>query len=383
MALSSMVLVLHTGTGYLEELLFKELQFKSAFFMVLFMCVLYIVGYLSYGAVVGGAVIPPVLTSGVQRGDRFSMGLLCCAYVGSNSLLNFVSVPTMIVFKSCKLVCVMFGATVIMGKVYTFLEYTIALGLVSGMISFSLADMRGSTPSLNDDSRTIFGIVVLLMALSFDAVLGNLQEKVQKAKICDEHSLMFVQSLASAGMLLVWTALTGELAEGVSHCWADSRVLFALCGWALSNMSGIIVMLQVVGEFSAVTAVVLSLVRKMVSLSVSYFFFPKALSAGHGIGLLLVFCSVTVHSFRRQLVHFLDKHKSEQSTGTCSTASPEPSNNHPMQILVHSDEEGGKSTSERGEKYNISQDRPLSSSPPANRWAWAWAAKRKSVNSAS
>jgi len=121
MVLSSMVLVLHTGTGYLEELLFKELQFKSAFFMVLFMCVLYIVGYLSYGAVVGGAVIPPVLTSGVQRGDRFSMGLLCCAYLGSNSLsklsLNFVSVPTMIVFKSCKLVCVMFGATVIMGKV--------------------------------------------------------------------------------------------------------------------------------------------------------------------------------------------------------------------------------------------------------------------------
>jgi len=106
------------------------------------------------------------------------------------------------------------------------------------MISFSLADMRGSTPSLDDDSRTIFGIVVLLMALSFDAVLGNLQEKVQKAKICDENSLMFVQSLASAGMLLVWTALTGELAEGVSHCWADSRVLFALCGWALSNMAG-------------------------------------------------------------------------------------------------------------------------------------------------
>jgi len=142
-------------------------------------------------------------------------------------------------------------------------------------------------------------------------------------------------------------------------------------------------MLQVVGEFSAVTAVVLSLVRKMVSLSVSYFFFPKTLSAGHGIGLLLVFCSVIVHSFRRQLVHFLDKHKGEQSTGTCSTASPETSNNHPMQILVHSDEEGGKSTSERGEKYNIPQDRPLTPSPPANGWAWAWAAKRKSVNSAS
>jgi hypothetical protein len=69
-------------------------------------------------------------------------------------------------------------------------------------------------------------------------VLGNLQEKVQKAKVCDESSLMFVQSVASALLLLVWTLASGELREGISHCWQDPQVSLSLLAWAVSNMAG-------------------------------------------------------------------------------------------------------------------------------------------------
>ncbi len=61
------------------------------------------------------------------------------------------------------------------------------------------------------------------------------------------------------------------------------------------------VMLRVVGDFSAVTAVVLSLLRKVLSLMVSYVLFPKAFALGHGLGLLLVFGAGTLHSFRKQV----------------------------------------------------------------------------------
>jgi hypothetical protein len=61
--------------------------------------------------------------------------------------LQFVSVPTQIVFKSCKLVAVMLGSTVILKKSYSMTEYLIALGLVAGMVSFALADMKGSAVS--------------------------------------------------------------------------------------------------------------------------------------------------------------------------------------------------------------------------------------------
>jgi hypothetical protein len=168
------------------------------------------------------------------------MGMLCLAYVGSNALtklsLKFVTLPTMIVLKSCKLVAVMLGSKLVLGKVYSKFEYGIAIGLVLGMVSFSLADMQGSDPQ---KENSLVGIAVLVIALCFDSMLGNFQENVQKSKLCSRHSLMFIQSLASATILLLWCLVTGELWEGLNHCWRDPRVLFTLLAWALTNMAGI------------------------------------------------------------------------------------------------------------------------------------------------
>jgi hypothetical protein len=133
----------------------------------------------------------------------------------------------------------MAGSTLIAGKIYSLFEYFVALSLVVGMILFSFGDMRGGVNWLDgDNAKLIFGIVVLLLALSCDSVLGNLQEKVQKAKVCDESSLMFVQSVVSALLLLVWTLASGELREGISHCWQDPQVSLSLLAWAVSNMAG-------------------------------------------------------------------------------------------------------------------------------------------------
>ena len=66
---------------------------------------------------------------------------------------------------------------------------------------------------------TIIGLSILLLALCFDSVLGNLQEKMQKGHICDENVLMYVQSISSAGLITVYTFFSGELQQGLTHCW--------------------------------------------------------------------------------------------------------------------------------------------------------------------
>lgn len=141
-------------------------------------------------------------------------------------------------------------------------------------------------------------------------------------------------------------------------------------------------MLRVVGEFSAVMAVILSLVRKMASLFVSYSFFPKVFTAGHALGLVLVFCSVTVHSFRRQFVQIFDKSKKELSTGDTR---PRPSHNNTdvsLQHLAHhsdgdSDKCAQQATQERDEAnsdqidtFNVSVNRLPSRSPPSSPGWW-------------
>ena len=72
---------------------------------------------------------------------------------------------------------------------------------------------------------TFAGLGILLLALCFDSILGNLQEKMQKGKICDENELMYVQSVSSAVLITVYTLISGELVQGVKHCWAGKTYI--------------------------------------------------------------------------------------------------------------------------------------------------------------
>ena len=92
-------------------------------------------------------------------------------------------------------------------------------------------------------------------------------------------------------------------------------------------------MLRVVGEFSAVTAVVLSLLRKVLSLLVSYAIFPKDFTVFHASGLLLVFGAGTLHSFRRQIFESFEMAAGKGEGGIGSA----------MKIVGVSVEDGGKS----------------------------------------
>ena len=69
------------------------------------------------------------------------------------------------------------------------------------------------------DLTSIIGLLILVLSLCFDSVLGNLQEKFQKGKICDEKELMYLQSVSSMALIGCYTSLTGEFLQGVSHCW--------------------------------------------------------------------------------------------------------------------------------------------------------------------
>lgn len=319
LSLCVVIIVCHTATSYLEETLFKHLHYKSPFFMVLVMCALYVILFIAWKLCVSTdkKLIPPSIGRDGDRSVQMALLVLCLSYAMANSLtklsLRFVSVPTQIVFKSCKLVAVMLGSTVILKKSYTRAEYLIALGLVAGMVSFALADLKdGAATSLREtDMSAVIGLSILMLALCFDSVLGNLQEKFQKSKICDENVLMFLQSMFSATIITIYTAFSGELVQGLTHCWTDVRVFVCLSIWGLLNSLGTIALLKVAGEFSAVTAVLTAFIRKFFSLLFSYLLYPKPFNMGHAMGLALVFGSVSMHA----------RHKQKQKKQTASTAS--------------------------------------------------------------
>jgi len=258
------VMFAHTVSSYLEELLFKSLDFTQASFMNLYMCILYLLFYVVFATIKLDKSTTCRLVLHFQRNQYFDIIFVSMLYVGTNTVskaaLNYVSVPMQMVFKSCKLVAVMLSSGLILGKRYSWQEYTVAGMLVAGMAFFTYGDRQvtnGSSGESEDSSRAdqimLTGIIWLMIALCCDSFLGNLQERVQKSgAVANELELMYLQSIVGIIALLVVTLATGELQSAIALCSDDGRVLTALTAWAVFNQAGIVVLLRVIGEFSAV-----------------------------------------------------------------------------------------------------------------------------------
>ena len=92
----------------------------------------------------------------------------------SNTAVAYLNFPTFNMFKSCKLIPVMIGSMIILGKKYNLYDKLAVLCMTLGLVFFTLADSK-LHPSFE-----LYGIVMVMGALIADAVIGNVQEKAMK-----------------------------------------------------------------------------------------------------------------------------------------------------------------------------------------------------------
>ena len=97
------------------------------------------------------------------------------AMAGSNEALRYVSYPTQVLGKSCKMVPVMAGSIVLGGKAYSATEYVQVLLITLGVCMFNLL---GKKKKAGEDST--LGLLLIGFSLIMDAVTGGLQDKVKK-----------------------------------------------------------------------------------------------------------------------------------------------------------------------------------------------------------
>ena len=97
-------------------------------------------------------------------------------YVGTTTLtktsLRYIDMPTQTVLKSAKLLPVMAGSIVILGKRYSPREWLAACMLCAGIAIFNLST------HFPESRRTMAGALCICIALLCDACLGNYQKKV-------------------------------------------------------------------------------------------------------------------------------------------------------------------------------------------------------------
>ena len=180
----------------------------------------------------------------IPHRDIFASGISqMFAMAGSNEALRYVSYPTQVLGKSCKMVPVMAGGVVLGGKSYSAFEYLQVALITAGVCVFNLF---GKKKKGGADSA--LGLGLIGFSLVMDAVTGGLQDKVKaKTKTLNAeakgakptmHESMLYTNLSGCLVAGVLAALAGHLTDGVAFCLKYPEVMNALVIYSLASAVG-------------------------------------------------------------------------------------------------------------------------------------------------
>lgn len=101
--------------------------------------------------------------------------------------LKFISFPTQVLSKSCKLIPVMLVGIIVNGKSYPLIEYLEAFAITAGVAMFTFSEKHDASNGARVD--TFYGVLLLLLYLCCDAFTSQWQSRVFKTFGVDQYQM--------------------------------------------------------------------------------------------------------------------------------------------------------------------------------------------------
>jgi len=212
-----------------------------------------------------------------------------------NESLAYLNYPTKILFKSCKLLVTMFVGVLLLGKRYKYLDYVASVFLIFGLITLYGANL--SETNIKFESA---GVILISCALLFDSIASNLQEKILTEFERTENELIFYSYMIGSAFLTVICLLTNQLLPALMYCLQNPSILVLMVGYSLISYTGALYVNKLIKMFGILVTMTTTSTRKVLSILISYFIFPKPLSMQHVFAVLLVFTGVFIRVYCKQ-----------------------------------------------------------------------------------
>jgi len=231
-----------------------------------------------------GAVLWGVASGGTRETKapqlwHFGIGMLSFATMYlSNESLMWLNYPTQTLFKSAKLLPVMAASVVINRTRFLALEYFSAVGLLLGLVAFTLTDISVS-PEFHP-----LGVLLICLALCADALIGNLQERMFKQFGCDASEMLTFSSAWAALFSLATCVVAGETISGTVYLLAHPVAAASVAAYSLLNILGIFFVLAMIAHYGATLTTFTTSLRKALSLTLSFLVYPKPFAFGYLVG---------------------------------------------------------------------------------------------------
>lgn len=231
----------------------------------------------------------------------FRHGIVAGAMTASRGLTNmslqFLNYPTQVVFKSLKLLTVMIGSVLWVGRKYSAYEYIATMLTVISAVMFGLGDVH-SAPQFS-----WLGIAIVLFSLVADSVHSNSQETLlQEHKATLRETMVYSNMFSAVGCFLV-CLFSGELYKALVFCQTYPSVYLIFTAQSILTYLGVLCFVTTIKRFGVVLATTVTTVRKIVTVLLSFVFFPKPFNEKYTIGLLVFVASFGVQYYvqRQQL----------------------------------------------------------------------------------
>lgn len=219
--------------------------------------------------------------------------------------LKFISFPTQVLAKSCKIIPVMLMGRVVSRNKYEFYEYIVALAISIGMILF----LSGSYDhSKHTPITTITGLFLLVMYMVFDSFTSNWQSEIFKCYGISSMQMMCGVNLFSTLFTAASLLVQGGFSEGFAFASEHPKFFIDCLILSISSTVGQLFIFFTIAKFGAVVFTIIMTVRQAIAILLSCLIYHHQISVLGIFGVILVFlaiflrvyCSYRLKSNRRK-----------------------------------------------------------------------------------
>jgi UDP-galactose transporter B1 len=214
------------------------------------------------------------------------------AMVASNESFRFVSYPTAVLAKSCKMIPTMLMGYIVEKKQYSIQQWTSALLITSGIASFNLLRVQDQEDDgAHREHREYWkGMLLLFTSLCMDGFLGSLQGilKTRNRPPTAHESMLFVNSYALI-LLLPMSIVSGQYSHGLKVLKGDSNLLSVVLLLNGVVSVGQIFIFLTITWYSSLVCTTITTTRKFFTILFSVIHFGHSFSKFQWVSICMVF----------------------------------------------------------------------------------------------
>jgi UDP-galactose transporter B1 len=239
------------------------------------------------------------------------------SYVGAMFLgqksLQFISFPTQVIVKSCKMVPVMVAGALLHNKKYSAADYVRVVMVTVGIVVFTFfkdaakASHASTAPQISLWNEAL-GLVLAFSSLVLDAFVSPNQQAVTEEYQSSPYQNMYYSNVWGLVLPLCLTVAADELQPAAAAVMANPALLFDLVCFGLLSAAGQVFIFLAMDSFGSLTLVTITTTRKFFTVLASIVIYKHSVSAGQVAGMVMVFGGLAW----KELSHAMGKEKSKK-----------------------------------------------------------------------